>query len=185
MKLLISNKTKYNLRINYINQSFFLKSSDVININIDNKVFVFGVSICKYDEERKTISKKILKTLSNLLLNVECIYKVNSVCEGKKINIIDDVFEVEDSCFLLPFGYHYPLIEDAKQSIELINCNGTNTKKLLKIYSFLALFEEGGYDFLISIFSAFIQMYRIRKLCKKEKIIKVVENRIQNTENVK
>ena len=171
MQLFVSNKTKYDIKINHDNINVFLKSGDIKKIDTNNNPFVFSVSMYKENEKGKAISKKVLKTLSNLLLNVECTYKVDCVCNNLNISIIDNTFEVENHYFLLPFGYHYPVLENMNYTVELVCCNGTNTKQVLRLYRLLALFGEGGYGLLLSCLFAFLQSYRIQRLCKANKIL--------------
>lgn len=179
MKITLSNQSKYDIEINCENQKVLLKSNSIQDINISNSPLILRASISGELVQDDIIPKKLLETLSNMSLDIDCTYELKNICDGMTLDITNDIYSFSGESFFLPFLYAYPVIKSANVEVNLIDCFGKNINKVLKLYRRLALFVRiGGDGIIIGIFSVIFELFRVKRLCKKEKIFKVLSKQL-------
>lgn len=179
MQISLFNQSKYDIEINCENRRYFIKSNCVQVISISNEPLILRAFA--YDEivRDDVLPKKLLETLSNFALNVECTYEIKNVYDGMTLDISHDAYEFSGESFFLPFLYTYPVIRSTNAEIDLIYCFGKNTDEVLRLFRKLAVFARIGTDgIIIGIISAIFELFRVKKLCKKEKIFSILSKQL-------
>lgn len=171
MKISISNQSKYDIEIKYENQRYLLKNNSVQEIIVSSEPLFLSACVCDEIVKADTMPKKLLKTLSNMILCVGCTYEITSICDGMKLDVSDELFTYSGEAFFLPFSYLYTTVKASGAKIELIDCGERNAKEVLKLYRQLALVAHvGGDGIIVGALSAMAELGRARRLCSKEKI---------------
>lgn len=174
MNIFLSNSTKYsiNIKINSIEYLVEPNQTHQLSVNENDKMMLSIID----NNISNSYSEKIKNSLKNLVLDVSCIYLIKDIKENENIQITNKIFEFEENALLLPFAYHYLNVNKNNHQIQLIQCKANNVKKIKKIYFIFALLGDGGFDFLLNIFSISFQMHRIKKLCEDNKIFTTIKH---------
>lgn len=171
MQITLANKSKYDIEINCENQRYLVKSNCAQDVNVGNEPLILQASVCDEIAQDGVLPKKLLESLSNLSLDIGCTYEIQNICDGMMLDISHDSYDFPGESFFLPFLYTYPAVKSENAEIKLIDCFGKNVKKVLKLYRSLALVARIGTDgIIVGIFSAVIELFRVKRLCKKENI---------------
>ena len=179
MEITLSNQSKYDIEINCENQRYLIKNNCVLNINVSKEPLILRASICDEIVQDDVLPKKLLETLSNFALNVDCTYEIKNVRDGMTLDISHDAYTYSGESFFLPFLYTYPVIKNADVAINLIYCFGKNTDEVLRLFRKLAVFARIGTDgILIGALSASFEFLRAKKLCKKERIFSILSKQL-------
>lgn len=165
MKLSFNNISKFPVKIGNGTEVYEIYLNRVKEIAFNDKYEV-TLSITEIAKKAKSITKN---SLNKLFLNVSCTYCFEFPVECDTVIICDEFYEFESN-LLLPFAYHYLKINNGSEQFKLISCKATNVKSIKKLYFCFALMCNGGFDFLLNIFSIIFQIHRIKKLCKNDKI---------------
>lgn len=179
MRITLSNQSKYDIEIYCENLRYLIKNNCVQDINVNNEPLILRASVCDEIVRDDVLPKKLLETLSNFALNVECTYEIKNVCDGITLEISHDAYEFSGKSFFLPFLYTYPVIRNTNAEINLIYCFGKNADKVLKLYRKLAVFARIGTDgIIVGIISAIFELFRVKRLCKKERIFSILSKQL-------
>lgn len=165
MKLSFNNTSKFPVRISNGSGIYDIYPNQVKEIAFNDK-YEITLSITETDKKIKSTTKN---SLNKLFLNVSCTYYFELPVEYNTFIVCDELYEFESN-LLLPFAYHYLKINNGSKQFKLISCKATNVKSIKKLYFCFALMCNGGFDFLLNIFSIIFQSHRINKLCKNDKI---------------
>lgn len=178
MNIFLANKTKHSIKAKCNSNEYFLSSNQTqkLSVNDNDKLTLTIIN----NTDSNSYEKKLNKALNNLVLNVSCVYLIKNLNENENIQITSDIFEFKENALLLPFAYHYlnAIINDRR--LQLIKCKANNVKQIKKIYFVFAILGNGGFDFLLNIFSITFQMQRIKKLCNESKIFKTLNNNFRS-----
>ena len=179
MQITLSNRSKYDIEIKCENQRYLIENNCVQDINISNEPLILCASVCDEIVQGDVLPKKLLETLSNFALNIDCAYEIKNVYDGMILEISHDAYEFSGESFFLPFLYTYPVIKSADTEINLIYCFGKNTDKVIKLFRKLAVFARIGTDgIFIGVLSAIFELFRAKRLCKKERIFSILSKQI-------
>lgn len=129
------------------------------------------------------LSKKTLKEIEKLVLQVDCIYKITNVIPETLINIELDGFDLGDKALTdWEFLISYPkVICGEGAEIELLNAKGKNSKEIIKKYKKLGLWADLGLGFLEMILAYPLRGLYFKHLCKP----RVLKKNILNAEHHK
>lgn len=176
MNIFFNNASKYKINIKANFTDYVIEPNQTQQISVNNNDII-ELSIFD-DFNNNSYSKRLKNSLKNLLLNVSCAYLINNLNENDSIQITNEIYDFDEHALLLPFAYHYLKAEKSGKSLQLTQCKATNTKSIKKIYFIFAILGDGGFDFLLNIFSISFQMNRIKKLCSDNKIFQIINNEI-------
>lgn len=128
------------------------------------------------------LSKKTLKEIENLVLQVDCIYKITNVMPETLINIELDGFDLGDKALTdWEFLISYPkVICGEGTEIELLNAKGKNSKEIIKKYKKLGLWADLGLGFLEMILAYPLRGLYFKHLCKPRVLKKNILNAEQH-----
>lgn len=179
MQITLANKSKYDIEINCENQRYLVKSNCVQDITVINEPIILRTSVCDEIVQDDVLPKKLLEKVSNLALDVECTYEIENICDGMTLDISHEAYTFSGESFFLPFLYTYPAVKSTNAEIKLIDCFEKNEKKVLKLYRSLAFVARIGTDgIIVGIFSAVIELFRVKRLCKKEKVFATLSKQL-------
>ncbi len=179
MNTYLTNTTKFSITAKVNSIEYLLEPNQVQSMSVyDNDKIVLSIV---NKTNKKSYSEKFINSLNSLVLNVSCTYLIKNLTENENIQIANEIYEFDENALLLPFAYHYlkPSINNTNTQLQLVQCEADNVKTIKRIYFIFALLGDGGFDFLLNIFSITFQMHRIKKLCDDNKILQI----ISNTEN--
>lgn len=128
------------------------------------------------------LSKKTLKEIEKLVLQVDCIYKITNVIPETLINIELDGFDLGDKALTdWEFLISYPkVICGEGTEIELLNAKGKNSKEIIKKYKKLGLWADLGLGFLEMILAYPLRGLYFKHLCKPRVLKKNILNAEQH-----
>ena len=179
MQISLSNRSKYDIEINCENQRYLIKSNSFQDINVSNEPLILRACVCDEIVQDDVLPKKLLETLSNFALNVDCTYEVKNVYNGMTLDISNDAYEFSGEAFFLPFLYTYPVIRGANAEINLMYCFGKNADEVLRLFRKLAVFARIGTDgIIVGIISAMFEIFLAKRLCKKERIFSILSKQL-------
>ncbi len=176
MNIFFTNTTKYLIIAKINSIEYLLEPNQVQQLSAyDNDKIVLSIV---NNTVNKSYKEKLKNSLNNLVLNVSCTYLIKNLKENENIQIANEIYEFNENALLLPFAYHYlkPCINNTQ--LQLVQCEADNVKAIKKIYFIFALLGDGGFDFLLNIFSVSFQMHRIKKLCDDNKILQIINTTI-------
>lgn len=174
MKIFLSNSAKYSICVKINSIEYFLEPNQTQQLFV-NKNDELMLSIID-DNVSNSFGEKFKRTLKNLVLNVSCTYLIKNLDENDTIQITNEIFEFEENALLLPFAYYYLNATANGSQLQLVHCKADNVKTIKKIYFIFAFLGDGGFDFILNLFSITFQMHRIRKLCDDNKVFKVLKS---------
>ncbi|MBQ8765843.1 MAG: helix-turn-helix transcriptional regulator [Clostridia bacterium] len=122
--------------------------------------------------------KKATSELMDLILQVDCTYKISNICPECLITVEHDGFDLGDKTLMFQdFQIMYPkLISGNGTQVELLNAKGKNSKEIIKKYKKLGLQSDMGMDF-ISMFLAYpLRGMYFKHLCKPSVLKKNILN---------
>ncbi len=122
--------------------------------------------------------KKTTAELMDLILQVDCIYKVSNISPDCLIMVEHDGFDLGDKTWMMQdFQIMYPkVISGNDTQVELLNAKGKNSKEIIKKYKKLGLQSDMGMDF-ISMFLAYpLRGMYFKHLCKPSVLKKNILN---------
>lgn len=173
MNIFFNNTTKYSISVKINSIEYLLKPNQVQQLSVyDNDKIVLSTV---HNTINKSYSEKLKNSLNNLVLNVSCTYLIENLKENENIQIANEIYEFNENALLLPFAYHYLKPRINNTQLQLVQCKADNVKAIKKIYFIFALLGDGGFDFLLNIFSISFQMHRIKKLCDNNKILQILK----------
>lgn len=174
MNIFLNNTTKYSINAKINSIEYLLEPNQTRQLSAnDNDTIVLSITD---NIANKTTGEKLKDSLKNLVLNVSCSYIIKNLTENENIQIVNEIYEFKENALLLPFAYHYLKANMDNTQFRLVSCNADNAKAIKKIYFIFALLGDGGFDFLLNIFSISFQMHRIKRLCNNDKILSVIKN---------
>ena len=122
--------------------------------------------------------KKATSELMNLILQVDCTYKISNVYPDSLITIEPDVFDLGDKTWMMQnFQILYPKIvcSDSTQ-IELLTAKGKNSKEIIKKYKKLGLQSDLGLGFIPMLLMYPLRGMYFKHLCKPNNLKKNILN---------
>ncbi len=127
------------------------------------------------------LSKKALKEVKSMILQVDCIYKISNVTPESLISIELDSFDLGDNTLIYwEFQIAYPKIVCGENTqVELLNAKGKNSKEIVKKYQKLGLASDLGMGFLEMIIAYPLRGLYFKHLCKP----RVLKKNILNVEH--
>ena len=122
--------------------------------------------------------KKATSELMNLILQVDCTYKISNICDDALITIEHDGFDLGDKTWMLQdFQIMYPkIICDDSTQVELLNAKGKNSKEIIKKYKKLGLQSDLGLDFITMFLAYPLRGMYFKHLCKPNVLKKNILN---------
>ena len=128
------------------------------------------------------LSKKALKEVKSMVLQVDCIYKISNVIPESLITIELDSFDLGDKALTYwDFQIAYPKIVCAENTqVELLNVKGKNSKEVVKKYQKLGLESDLGLDFIDMILAYPLRGLYFKHLCKPRVLKKNILNAEQH-----
>ena len=117
-------------------------------------------------------TKLIFKHMTNLSLQANCVYKLTNVKPDSIVNINLDVINLGYKAMSdFPFLITYPKIDCDCEETKLLQVKGTNSKEVIKRYTYYGTSPESGIFFLPDVFMP-IRNLRFRHLCKQKTLKK-------------
>ncbi len=122
--------------------------------------------------------KKATSELMNLILQVDCTYKISNIHSDSLITVEYDGFDLGDKTLMMQdFQIMYPkIICDNGMHIELLEARGKNSKEIIKKYKKLGLQSDFGLDFITMFLAYPLRGMYFRHLCKPSVIKKNIIN---------
>ena len=176
MNIFFNNVSKYSINVKVGFTEYVIESNQTQQISVNNND---TIELSIFDDfNNNSYSKRLKNSIKNLMLNVSCTYLLNNLKDNDSIKITNEIYEFDQHALLLPFVYHYLKAETSGKYLQLTQCKATNTKSIKKIYLIFAFLGDGGFDFLLNIFSISFQMHRIKKLCSDNRIFQIISNAV-------
>lgn len=179
MNVFLNNTANYPVKVIINSVEYSLNSNQTQKINLAGEGIKLAAVITDENRNSSFVSSKIKNAVNKLFLNVSCTYVLDNISDGDTLFLHNRLYEFKDNSLSLPFAYHYLTVDNESKNFVLLDCNGTNVHSLKKIYFFFSLLGNGGFDFLINIFSIFFQMKRINKLCEHKKVFEIISKEYQ------
>lgn len=123
--------------------------------------------------------KKATSGLMNLILQVDCTYKISNIQPDSLVTIEHDGFDLGDKTWMMQdFQIMYPkVICGNDTTVELLKARGKNSKEIIKKYKKLGLQSDLGMDFITMFLAYPLRGAYFKHLCKpsilKKNILKV------------
>lgn len=123
--------------------------------------------------------KKATSELMNLILQVDCTYKISNIQPDSLVTIEHDGFDLGDKTWMLQdFQIMYPkVICGNDTTVELLEARGKNSKEIIKKYKKLGLESDLGIGFITMFLAYPLRGMYFKHLCKpsilKKNILKV------------
>lgn len=179
MNVFLNNTANYPVKVIINSVEYSLKSNQTQQINLAGEDIKLTTFIIDEKNDSGFVSSKIKNALKKLCLDISCTFALDNISDGDILYLHNRIYEFKDNLLSLPFAYHYLTVDNESKNFVLLDCNGTNVHSLKKIYFFFSLLGDGGFDFLINIFSIFFQMKRINKLCEHKKVFEIISKKYQ------
>lgn len=174
MKIFFYNQANYPVKMKINSFKYLLQPDQVQEIIINEKRVQFSVVVADEDDSQKFAALKLKNTLKKLFLNVSCTFMLDNVSNGDTLYVQNYIYEFKDNALLLPFAYHYLTVSHNTEKLKPFDCNSINARSVKKLYLLFAILGDGGFDFLLNLFSVVFQMRRIHKLCQPKKVFEIV-----------
>jgi len=122
--------------------------------------------------------KKATSELMNLILQVDCTYKISNICPDSLITIEYDGFDLGDKTLMMQdFQIIYPkIICESSTKVELLEAKGKNSKEVIKKYKKLGLASDMGLDFITMFLAYPLRGMYFKHLCKSHVLKKNILN---------
>lgn len=174
MNIFLNNTANYPVKVVINSVEYSLRSNQTQQINLTGENIKLTAFIIDEKNDSGLVSSKLKNAVKKLFLNVSCTFILDNISDGDTLYLHNKIFEFQDNWLALPFAYHYLTVDNGLNKYELFDCIGTNVRTIKKIYFFFSLLGDGGFDFLINIFSVFFQMKRISKFCDHKKVFEII-----------
>lgn len=174
MNVFLNNTANYPVKVIINSVEYLLNTNQIQKINLEGESIKLTAVIIDENRNSGFMSSKIKNAVNKLFLNVSCTYVSDNISDGDTLSLHNRLYEFKDNSLSLPFAYHYLTVDNLSKKIMLLDCNGINARTVKKIYFIFSLLGNGGFDFLINIFSVFFQMKRINKLCEHKKVFEII-----------
>ena len=127
--------------------------------------------------------KKATSDLMNLILQVDCTYKISDIHPDSLITVEHDGFDLGDKTWIMQdFHIMYPKISCGDNTqVELLNARGKNSKEVIKTYKKIGLQSDFGLDFITMLLAYPLRGMYFKHLCKPS----MLKRNILNAENHK
>lgn len=112
--------------------------------------------------------KKATSDLMDLILQVDCTYKISNIVPDSLITVECDGFDLGDKTLIFQdFLIMYPKIMCGKDSrVELLEARGQNSREIIKKYKRLGLLSDLGMGFIDMLVSYPLRGMYFKHLCK-------------------
>lgn len=122
--------------------------------------------------------KKATTELMNVILQVDCVYKISHISPECLITVEDDSFDLGDKTWLMQdFQITYPkLICNDDIKVELLRAKGKNSKEVIKQYKKMGLLSDMGLDFITMFLAYPLRGLYFKHLCKPSVLKKNIMN---------
>lgn len=200
-RVCVSNNFYYVMQVDIDGQLYSIRTDESKWIEINDKSdsivmkitgeFLNDELFSEIDNSTDTLKEKILfkffkkasNELMNIILQVDCTYKISNICDDALITIEYDGFDVGDKTLMLQdFQIMYPkVICETDTQIELLNAKGKNSKEIIKKYKKLGLQSDLGAGFAIMLLAYPLRGIYFKHLCKPS----VLKKNILNAEKYK
>ncbi|MGN1348458.1 MAG: helix-turn-helix transcriptional regulator [Acutalibacteraceae bacterium] len=133
------------------------------------------------------VMKKATSEFMNLILQVDCTYKISNIQPDSLITVEHDGFDLGDKTLMFQdFQIMYPkIVCDSKTQVELLEAKGKNSKEIIKKYKKLGLASDMGMDFIDMIFAYPLRGIYFKHLCKPAVLKKNILKAEVHKENTK
>lgn len=195
-RVCVSNNFYYVMQVDIDGQLYSIRTDESKWIEINDKSdsivmkitgeFLNDESFSEIDNSTDTLKEKILfkffkkasNELMNIILQVDCTYKISNICDDALITIEYDGFDVGDKTLMLQdFQIMYPkVICETDTQIELLNAKGKNSKEIIKKYKKLGLQSDLGAGFAIMLLAYPLRGIYFKHLCKPSVLKKNILN---------
>lgn len=122
--------------------------------------------------------KKATTELMNVILQVDCVYKISNISPECLITVEDDSFDLGDKTWMMQdFQIMYPkLICNDDIKVELLRAKGKNSKEVIKQYKKMGLLSDMGLDFITMFLAYPLRGLYFKHLCKPSVLKKNILN---------
>lgn len=122
--------------------------------------------------------KKATTELMDVILQVDCVYKISNISPECLITVEDDSFDLGDKTWMMQdFQIMYPkLICNDDIKVELLSAKGKNSKEVIKKYKKMGLLSDMGLDFITMFLAYPLRGLYFRHLCKPSVLKKNILN---------
>lgn len=122
--------------------------------------------------------KKATTELMNVILQVDCVYKISNISPECLITVEDDSFDLGDKTWMMQdFQIMYPkLICNDDIKVELLSAKGKNSKEVIKQYKKMGLLSDMGLDFITMFLAYPLRGLYFKHLCKPSVLKKNILN---------
>ena len=200
-RICVSNNFYYVMQVDIDGQLYSIRAEESKWIEINDKTdsivmkitgeFLNDELFSEIDSSAETLKEKILfkifkkasTELMDIILQVDCTYKISNICDDALISIEYDGFDVGDKTLMLQdFQIMYPkVICGTDTQVELLNAKGKNSNEVIKKYKKLGLQSDLGAGFFIMLLSYPLRDMYFKHLCKP----RVLKKNILNAEKYK
>lgn len=174
MKVFLNNTANYPVKVIINSVEYLLEPNQTQQIDLVGEDIKLTTFIIDEKNDKDFVSSKIKNTFRNLCLDISCTFVLDNISVGETLYLHNRIYEFKDNLLSLPFAYHYLTVDSESKKFLLLDCNGINVHSIKKIYFIFSLLGDGGFDFLINLFSVLFQMKRINKLCEHEKVFEII-----------
>lgn len=122
--------------------------------------------------------KKATTELMDVILQVDCVYKISNISPECLITVEDDSFDLGDKTWMMQdFQIMYPkLICNDDIKVELLSAKGKNSKEVIKQYKKMGLLSDMGLDFITMFLAYPLRGLYFKHLCKPSVLKKNILN---------
>lgn len=122
--------------------------------------------------------KKATTELMDVILQVDCVYKISNISPECLITVEDDSFDLGDKTWMMQdFQIMYPkLICNDDIKVELLSAKGKNSKEVIKQYKKMGLLSDMGLDFITMFLAYPLRGLYFKHLCKPSVLKKSILN---------
>lgn len=122
--------------------------------------------------------KKATTELMDVILQVDCVYKISNISPECLITVEDDSFDLGDKTWMMQdFQIMYPkLICNDDIKVELLHAKGKNSKEVIKKYKKMGLLSDMGLDFITMFLAYPLRGLYFKHLCKPSVLKKNILN---------
>lgn len=122
--------------------------------------------------------KKATTELMDVILQVDCVYKISNISPECLITVEDDSFDLGDKTWMMQdFQIMYPkLICNDDIKVELLHAKGKNSREVIKKYKKMGLLSDMGLDFITMFLAYPLRGLYFKHLCKPSVLKKNILN---------
>ncbi len=141
------------------------------------------------DKFAKKATKVLFSSLEKIILNVGCIYHIEQIQGGDRLDINLQAYALEtfdrfDLLELIPVMYIFFEVSNFNNLFKLKDAYETNRKDVLKFEKIFSLTDILGNGLFLTLFTYPIQVGRVKRLTRNKKILKALTkfNNLSDTE---